>query len=257
MIGDVHGHYDRLLALLVKAGIVDAETEERIPCDDGDCVEVVQLGDLGDFRYNPTGDVLCYEKARDWFDVLLWGNHDRAAIDETIHGFQGQAPMSRHMQHAFETVRNSGLMRLAWEAHGFLLTHAGLHAHWFNRSAGAAQIDFDGDVSKLATELTLIEFHNKRHPVIDSISSHRGGRDPAGGVLWRDTREKLAPVSQVFGHTRGDNLRTYYNSTDTKGYCIDVGRKDNGRLMGIWLPEERIVEVKVPQQNFSGVGCPE
>jgi hypothetical protein len=249
-IADTHGHWDRLFALLVQEGIVDPKTEKRIDHN----VEVVQLGDLGHFGQDgsPTGDMLCYQSAMDWCDVVLWGNHDRAVVDPDVHGFVGQHPISYEMKHIFELLHTTK-MKLAWEAHGFLLTHAGLHASFFGK------VPFEGDVRKLAIELNQIEKHSKdRHPVIDAIGPRRQGRAVAGGVLWRDTSEKLASIPQVFGHSKGKRVRTYFGKDGVKSYCIDVGSRDNGWLIGMWLPEEKTVEVKVSTKDITyGPGWPE
>lgn len=53
----------------------------------------------------------------------------------------------------------------------------------------------------------------------------------SGGILWRDAREPLAALPQVFGHSRG--LVRSYN--DGQSFCLDVGCGKEGRLAGMWL----------------------
>ena len=80
----------------------------------------------------------------------------------------------------------------------------------------------------------------------DAISYTRGGRSSHGGILWRDCSESLyKPIRQVFGHSAKDKVRTYQASGKGDSFCVDVGTQFNGRLAAIWLPEERVVEVKL------------
>jgi hypothetical protein len=123
VIGDVHGHLDRLEALLKQEAflvwceecqgggqLVDghhpADNDFGWDYDYKDCdkcgglgwsrerkeVTIVQLGDLGHFGADasPTGDTLCYKYVTDnrWADIVLWGNHDRALVDSQ-HIFNG------------------------------------------------------------------------------------------------------------------------------------------------------------------------
>lgn len=288
-IGDVHGHLDRLEALLKQEGIIGRcevcdgaglfgdhpEAEVDCPTCDGvgiarinDDVTVVQLGDLGHFGQDgsPTGDMLCYKAAVDrWIDIVLWGNHDRAVVDPQ-HIFGGYFPPTPETRHYMQILINEGRYKLAHAAHGFLLTHAGLHkafrdnqnvpvnvkenpedfAEWINLVAGPDSL---GDPNQMA--------------VRDAIGSIRGGSSRHGGILWRDIREMLyMPFRQVFGHSADSTGMVRYcweknNSRYEKdvktwklahnqdpSYCVDIGGKDEARLAGIWLPDERIVKVE-------------
>lgn len=293
-LGDVHGHLDRLEALLKQEGIIDRcpackgtgdlharaggpTMVQTIMCNrcDGDGiarintdVTVVQLGDLGHFGGSggsPTGDLLCYRAAANrWIDIVLWGNHDRAAVDAG-HAFSGYFPPTAETRHYMQILINEGRYKLAHAAHGFLLTHAGLHtafrdnenvgvnvkenpedfAEWINLVSGPDSL---GDPNQMA--------------VRDAIGSIRGGSSRHGGILWRDIREKLyMPFRQVFGHSADSTGMVRYcweknNSRYEKdvktwklahnqdpSYCVDIGGKNEARLAGIWLPSEEIVRV--------------
>lgn len=229
-IGDVHGHFDRISLLLEQEGIINANGE-RIRSD----CEVIQLGDLGHFGKggSPTGDMLCYEYADKWFDGMCWGNHDRPLLDDSS-VFAGYERPDRYVYDCIDTLMRKNKVRMAWAKNGFLLTHAGLHKALPPKSANVSE-DAE-DIAKWIRE-TPECWH--------AISSLRGGRHPYGGVLWRDAREKLnGIVPQVFGHSARDKVRQYQTQAGTS-YCVDVGSPTNGRLAGIWLPECRIVEVKV------------
>lgn len=256
VIGDVHGHYDRLEALLLQEGILDSKVSpyylggypeinksihrRRINHD----IEVIQVGDLGHFgKEHPTGDEMCYDAAREWIDILLWGNHDRAVVSKA-HGFNGYTEPSDGARDAMQRV--AGKMFFAVEVHGWLITHAGLHA------AFKHQKTYEGfgsrtDPGEIAWFLNEAMQHDSA--LIDNVSFYRGGRATAGGILWRDVQESIYDgVPQIFGHTVRKKVTPYARGHDQKHWCVDIGDKDNGRLAGIWLPEQRVVEVQVKRQ---------
>lgn len=240
VIGDVHGHFDRLLALLVQEGIVDPATEERTNFD----VEVVQLGDLGHFGKGgtPTGDRLCYEKADDWFDVVLWGNHDRAVIDRR-HAFTGFESPPETTHYLMALLAKTGKLRFAHTAHGFLLTHAGLADYWTTPECSRTSRVVLGAVDGVVDKIERSAEENALS--VNAVGRGRNGTAPVGGTLWRHhPDEKLANMRQVFGHTRGDKVRTFWNGAG-KSYCIDIGSPHNGKLAGLWLPTEQVVAVQV------------
>jgi hypothetical protein len=236
-IGDVHGHYDRLKALLLQEGVID-ETNARTDLD----VTTVQLGDLGHFGADTSGsDLLCYQAAVDdlWLDVVLWGNHDRAVVDTAKHCFSGYAEPRQETKYLQQALATACRMRLAFEAHGFLLTHAGVHPRIkYNKG-----MPNEAKTDPVAFAKWVDDHWKDDSAVVDAVSRHRGGSSDVGGILWRDANEKLcSSYRQVFGHTQGDKVRKY-DSERGWSYCIDVGTQHNGRLAAIWLPEERIVEV--------------
>lgn len=212
VIGDVHGHYRELQALLDKAGVT--------PADD-----IVQLGDLGQFdAESMPGDALCYGLAHQYHMRVLWGNHD-LAVKDSHHTFRGYVQPPDGTIVIMDRVNPS----FAAARHGYLLTHAGLHPLFY--PAG-------GSADAMAREINQVGEQHMR-AIIDFISQYRGGFDPAGGVVWRDAREPLADIPQVFGHTRG-LVRRYGEHR----FCIDVAEKGaSTNLVGLWLPEERLVAV--------------
>lgn len=229
-IGDVHGHHDRLHALLEQEGVVDGA--ERVATD----VEVIQLGDLGHFGYGQTrakDHAAWCSLERGWLDLVLWGNHDRAVMDRK-HRFAGyESPRTETFALMWEAA-GAGKVKLAVARHGYLLTHAGLHPQWetaLHATAASAE-----DVADLLDSGTP-----ELRQAIDSISRHRGGMSREGGILWRDESEPLSATwPQVFGHTRGGTVRVQGDS-----YCVDVGDAHNGRLAALWLPEKRIAQVQL------------
>lgn len=177
VIGDVHGHFDRLEALLLQEGIIgrcstcqgrgdtyhlgaepDGSTDEVVICEicDGDGLRridhdtfVVQLGDLahlGGATGSPTGDQICYLYADRWLDLVLWGNHERALVDWQ-HGFSGYEYPGIHIEKKIEYLRKIGKMKVAAAAHGYLIVHAGV-------SSAFSNIAFDqGDAYNFAAHL--------------------------------------------------------------------------------------------------------
>lgn len=298
VIGDIHGHLDRFEALLRQEGLLvqcdhceglgtiyearyDCENEfgDRVEhyiecgnCDgDGwvrirrDEVEVVLLGDVAHFGTDgsPTGDILTWRAATLWADVILWGNHDRAAVDEQ-HAHRGYSRPHPEAFHWLVSARARRLVKLAYSAHGFLLTHAGLVAAF--RGQRIPDV-LKSDPVALATwlnEQDELEFAGHQTDpqftaIRDAIPKKRGGKAPAGGILWRDIDEKLyTGFRQVFGHSASSQhvVRYAYGDWFTgkpgvakadPSYCIDVGGKGNKTgdncLAGIYLPDETIVRV--------------
>lgn len=218
VIGDVHGQLDRLRTLLKAAGITNGPHGLEA---EGKPIEVVQLGDLADCRLMQTGDEDCYAFALKMGFTVLWGNHDRAALDPT-HSFNGYYPASNKL------LRLIGEIGPKWAVarHGWLLTHAGL----------TSAFALNGTVEELSE---WIENVADDSPAKAWIGRARGGNDPCSGVLWRDaSKEPLLNVPQVFGHTRG-YVRYYHE----KSVCIDVAGKNDDNQAGIWLPDFRVVAV--------------
>jgi hypothetical protein len=242
-VGDTHGHLDRLEALLKQEGLLDDCPDSGVIRVNRD-VEVVSLGDLGHYgRDTQARDHTIWEYAAPWLDVILWGNHDRAVIDGR-HFFMGyQKPFPETVE-AINAASKSKQLRLAHEAHGFLLTHAGLHASYAHNEAP------HGDAASIACWLNALDGADSQDQdflaIRDAISVSRGGRSTNGGILWRDASESLyKPVRQVFGHSSKEKVRTYQTGKTGDSFCVDTGNQVNGKLNAIWLPSEEIVEVKL------------
>lgn len=242
-VGDVHGHLDRLEALLRQEGLLN-DSGVRLRPE----VEVIQLGDLGHYgKETATADELTWSYAPAWLDVILWGNHDRAVINSWHHFSGYQKPKEATCDAIDQAVKN-GKLRLAYEAHDFLLTHAGLHAKYKYNNAPQ-------DTAKAAALwLNVCDAEQSQdadfQAIRDAVSTSRGGRATAGGILWRDASESLyKPFRQVFGHSAKDKVRTYQTGKTGNSYCVDVGSQRNGRLAAVWLPEEKFVEINTHENE--------
>jgi len=257
-VADVHGHISRLKALLLQEGIINEDGERT----DQDSI-VIQLGDLGHFGMSrshnllennkpksPTEDFLCYREGEKWFDYILWGNHDRAVFDRT-HEFGGYiAPEDKTIK-IMKRINQEGKYLFAFAAHDILFTHAGLHSQFKYQKDVPDNIKinpkaFANWINKYPKDKEVVA-------IVNAVGRSRGGWAPYGGILWRDATEKLySKFRQIFGHSSGPKVRKY-TWDDCKennwSYCIDVGDADNGRLCGIWLPDNKIVEVNLNEER--------
>lgn len=290
VIGDIHGHLTRFENLLLQEGIIgtcpecmgfgdfpatepgDGDKRMCTACHgDGICrinrkVRVVLVGDIGHFGKggSPTGDMLTWLYATRWADTILWGNHDRAVF-ENAHHHSGFEPPMVDTYKIMRDATDSGQLLLATVAHGFVITHAGIHSAFRdNKIDDVYKTDpeaFANWVNQLADPFDVADDRNLAG-VVDSIPRKRGGFAHAGGILWRDIDEKLYPgFRQIFGHSADYKERSvrycwekmYSRKAFPKleppvGYCIDIGGISDAKgssencLAGIWLPDERIVE---------------
>lgn len=310
VIGDVHGNLDRLEALLKQEGLLERcdhcdgagvlqgdcrhpyQHEYMCTCPEEDClncmgigivraktdVTIVQVGDLGHWGQggSPTGDTLCYKYVTEnrWADVVLWGNHDRAMVDNQ-HAFNGFIP-DYQTAHFLSILQEEGRLQTAFEAHGFLITHAGLALSFRDQKVSdelktdlTKFVDWinDEDDKYLAQPVKsrdISVLDKQAMGIINAIGARRGGWSSVGGILWRDINEGLyMGWRQIFGHS-ADHKKHMVRACDAKShtrnldgqygcsYCIDIGGKP-GRvsehgynpncLAGIWLPSEKIVRV--------------
>lgn len=261
VIGDVHSNLRALEDLLIQEGIIgpcdacgasgdvsEASEAEFCPGCKGDgltrlnrAVEVVQLGDLGDYRAaSMTSDSMIVNFADTWIDIFLRGNHEEPVFaGPTFGGYARPLPETKHR---LDLWRHERRLLLAYEAHGFLITHAGLGDHAFD--------DYPTGSLKRSDPWALARWINRKDrdlphkwdpntfPVRDNISWYRGGSDEHGGLLWRDSREGLFDIRQVFGHTSHE-LALSQETKAGLSYCIDTSK--HGSLSAIWLPSEKVI----------------
>lgn len=234
VIGDAHGHLNRVTALLEKTGFLDSE---GLPTEQTNSASVVQLGDLGHYGVDTQDrDLACWRFAakHPWFHVIM-GNHDWAVFDTARHRFIGYTPP--HTE-TIDLIHQKAPMFSA-SAHGYLLTHAGLHPSYDVRPLRRSS---EGGIEPASHMSFLInrtcEGATFTVPVRDDIARYRGGHAEQGSILWRDYREDLSDIPQVFGHTRDPFVRKQGES-----WCIDIADRDDDMLAGIWLPSMQVVAV--------------
>lgn len=280
IIGDIHGQLFRLEELLFQEGLLDhcpvcaGEGDDTAPTGEptfcGTChgfgvmrinrdVEVVQLGDLVDLmpmRTSESADGTVMHAGSYWIDVFLCGNHE--APMQGMRAFGGYVP-NLNVQHIIATLKAEGRYRLAHAAHGYLITHAGLGNVMAEQRTGSLKRH---DVERLGAWINRKNKdkdsikHGPIHggwPVRDNISMFRGGWHEDGGIIWRDSREALWDVPQIFGHTSHElALQVSFPEKGLPSYCIDTSK--HGSVSAIWLPEQKIVTVKDSAPAFAEHG---
>lgn len=233
VIGDIHGHLDRLENLLLQEDLIqvcpickgkgnllfaperdhthpDWVDKDKLPrdlqcarCSGLGCIrttkeaDVILIGDLGHFGKggSPTGDKMVWEAADAWADVILWGNHDRACFDPR-HAHSGLIHPSAEVCELMLRLARDGRLLLADASHGFLLTHAGVHTAFRDQKVDDV---LKTDPQAFAEWVNVYsdpfgDIPNRDvQGIVDSISFVRGGRQRFGGILWRDIGEKLYP----------------------------------------------------------------
>jgi hypothetical protein len=206
--------------------------------------------------------------------VILWGNHDRAVVSSWHHfsGYTRPGPETLHLVKAAQFDRK---LKIAYSAHGYLMTHAGLHSQFrYNNVPDALKQDPAAFADWAnAQDRLYIEGHEEAtspnyKATVDAISRTRGGPSNYGGILWRDISEALFDgYPQVFGHSADREHQVRYvgprfhtrslkdyqtwalaNKVEAPmSYCVDVGgkgdRPGDNCLAGVWLPEGRVVRV--------------
>lgn len=244
VISDVHGKYYLIKALLEKAGV-----KERSGIS-------VQLGDLGHHgtTVDPHADQRCFHLLRDGvIDVGLWGNHDRAIVDRK-HVFSGYSPgTAQVLLELVDELERKRRLKMAYAAHGWLITHAGLHPQYESIVTGQ-----HGDVEGVAGWLNNPDNYGSQ--VHNAISWTRGGGSAYGGILWRDIEEPLSDaVPQVFGHSASP-IHEIRGEKD-HWWCIDVGGRPSLHdpaadcLAGIWLPSQEVVRVGPNDRIYDVTPC--
>ena len=231
VFGDVHGHKDRLINLLKQEGVM-TEGGER---SEMEC-EVISLGDLGDFgRRSAANDLYCYELVKDGLiDLVLWGNHDRAVMDN-LHEFGGYRKPAPTIRHLMKSLEVNGKMKFAHAIHGYLLTHAGLHAE-FDDIPKPNGLDAT-DVYDVADYLNQKSQNGIIDACLNNVGHCRGGNARYGGILWRDFNEPLyGKVPQIFGHSSNETVQEV-----SKG-SYDLDTSKHGKVSGVWLPDLTFVE---------------
>jgi hypothetical protein len=204
--------------------------------------QIVCLGDYFDARH-PLFDnekalkltaemILQLHRAYPGKLCLLWGNHDiiycrfREFVlrvgEERVREAAASMDLGDHLIHA-SIVNNIWpgdlwfRLRMAVVCDGWLLSHAGIHQHFWPQAdtpaAALAQLcsHFDAIIDNL--------FDNEDHPLLEA-GPPRGGQAEVGGPLWQDWEEEFAdslPFAQIVGHSAASEPRQIGRS-----WCIDA-----------------------------------
>jgi hypothetical protein len=235
VIGDLHGDWRGLLAILRATGAIDAH-ERRLPG-----TRVIQLGDLihgGGPRRAPRAGVddwSCAAAGLRLCDTVLIGHHELPLLwpEAGFPPWEGQRPLGFPVRDALLDAYARGALVPATSVGDWLLTHAGLHpAH-----GGQAALDGPGAAALLRERFArrIARPLMRRYVAcFDDVGVARGGRADVGGIFWCDWRELTAagvasPIPQIVGHTpQGDAPRRHGNL-----WGVDVGAALSGRACAL------------------------
>jgi len=271
VIGDIQGHYYRLRELLYNCKIIsdcpDCEGKPNLrdycpECDNhgvtvaNKAVGVLALGDVVDLGSGYTSkpiedgifkgktlDFLTIDAVKKWGLNMLWGNHDWAVVHDREVSFSGYC-IAPETEQVIKELDEESRIRVAEYIDGFLITHAGLHPAYVPKPE-------DFDPQTFINEINLASLaptgrRPQRLLVRDAIQYARGGFDPSGGVLWRDAKEPLFDgVKQIFGHSSNEIVMGFNKGS----YGLDVSKSRDGKLAGIFLPEEKVVEIEFVEHS--------
>lgn len=233
VIGDLHGDWKGLLAILRATGGIDAENLRRPG------TTVIQLGDLihgGDPRGAPSpgvDDELCAALGLGLCDTILIGNHELPHLwpDAGFPVFGGQRPISDRLRDDLLAGYRGGQLVPAHAHEHWLLTHAGLYP-----DLALAQGVARGLAKRLRINFAARVEQGGRWSIFDGVGLARGGRvDEFGGIFWQDWGELTSAadlgtsVSQIVGHT--PQAAGYAHAHDS--WCCDAGAALSGRVAAL------------------------
>jgi len=230
-IGDAHGDYHAFAAVLIDAGLMDAELNWT-----GGKTTLVQMGDILDRGQAPLQidgllDMLgAQAKKAGGRIVRLVGNHELEILRKNY--FITSLPYFQIEPFRYKLIKGilSGAWQAAYGARGFLFTHAGVCDFLFTA--------LKQEINKPAPTITAYSAHiNKvfkeavktgsyRHPIFN-VSYIRGGSDQFGGIFWEDlsslfANHQLCTFKQIVGHTA---IPEVLMAPDERVIAIDVGMK--------------------------------
>lgn len=226
VVPDIHQDVDFL------QGILEQE-------DDGECAFIL-LGDYFDPRgtgcasASATCQSLTEARARLGNRlVMLCGNHDIQYLEVLPRARRRQGVEAVRIHHATSVFSASKAKAIAthWDesfvaqieplafAHGWLLSHAGIHANFWPREELPEQAlaALYRRLRRALSDLT------RPDPALGGVGLARGGFETQGGATWQDWDhefEDSLPYPQIVGHTRGLRPRSRGRS-----HCIDCSQQ--------------------------------
>ena len=237
IVGDVHGCFDELKALLVKLGYRIEERGERFVVSHGEGRRPIFLGDLVD-RGPKVVDCLrlAMDTVADGTALCVPGNHETKllrhlrgrrvtlthGLGETVAQLEAASPAFRDRVAEFI----DGLVsHYVFDAGRLAVAHAGMKHEMMNRSSGAVrEFALYGETTGETDEFGL--------PVrYDWASEYRGD------------------AAIVYGHTPVAEP-AWVNGT----ICIDTGCVFGGRLTALRYPERELVSVPAAKTYYEPTG---
>ena len=230
VIGDLHGDWKALLAVLRAAGGIDAE-HRRLPG-----ATVIQLGDLihggGLPLREGVDDELCAALALGLCDAILIGNHELPHLwpDADFPRFNGMRPIADTLREALLAAYDAGKLVAVHAHERWLLSHAGAHPNQLPALAVAETIA--GTIRD-----TFAARIRRQEPfqLFDAVGHARGGSHAYGGMFWQDwedfkTGNRVGPLlPQIVGHTPQPS--GYARHGDS--WCVDAGAALSGLVSAL------------------------
>lgn len=199
VISDIHGSWFELQRLLIKTGVKRMDGYKN---PDVRCIfigDIVDLGRMADFHE----DMRTLNIAREFGDEFIVGNHEFPWIFPRTNHWMGFAGMRNFNM---EPALFADIGKIAWQfatdAHGFLISHAGLDRRWghFFKNWAMTPDEIADRIGDKVFEHIAKDFG---WGPITAISWGRGGESPVGGIQWQDESE-LEPIwgiPQIVGHS--------------------------------------------------------
>ncbi len=230
-VGDAHGEYHSLAAVLISAGLMDPDLNWT-----GGKTVLLQIGDILDRGLNPLEidrllDVLLPQAKAAGGDIIrIVGNHELEILRKNY--FITSLP--RFQVEDFRKKLISGIESGKWQAaysnKGFLFTHAGVCDSLYavlKQPLGEVKITapkMAKEINRIFVESVISNHYS--HPIFN-VSFMRGGGDRYGGIFWEDFNSlldnyMLCPFRQIIGHTVTGKI---VMTADGKLIGIDVGMK--------------------------------
>lgn len=231
VIGDLHGNSDALMDVLRRAGALTKTDKKRKDW------RIISVGDMANLAKDPefrgfvSYDLRTLELAERYVDTITVGNHEvywthHLAIGNWYGMAETLTPDVAYQLYKMvgHEYGPEGLFQAAAEAHGWVISHAGLHARY--------QQHFSGNPEEVAETLNrmLAERALGKAPATYVI-------DGDDGIFWmrpprHDKYEESPRLKQIVGHTPDKNHPWY--DPDRQILYIDTGGYfSNSRGSGI------------------------
>lgn len=240
VVPDAHGNAELVRGLLEQEGIVEPGWSARTDTD----VFVLQLGDLANcVASSSQADLEALGLVHSGLiNQMLIGNHEHPYFGGTP--FAGFFPVPE-VKESLYRIRDRDGLKVAYEAHGVLVTHAGV-GPWARKQLGT------DDPAVMAERLNHNFDVDPRHHLFNVVGKARRGWNNEGGILWADWSEpKPRKLKQVIGHSVGDAIRIRWQTR-----CIDLGAgKDSSRIAGAWIRPGGEVQTVIYDKNATRIAA--
>lgn len=250
-IGDAHGEYHSFAAVLIHAGLMDAELTWT-----GKKTILVQTGDILDrgsdaLQIDKLLDILQPMARKAGGDIIrLIGNHELEILRKNY--FITSLPYFQIAPFRDKLIEGilSGAWQAAYSCRGFLITHAGVCDSLYQILLGelggkkVSETKIAAHINKIVKD--AVAEGSFKHAVFNA-SYLRGGPDRFGGIFWEDltslfNHHSLCPLRQIVGHTVLPEITV---SPDYKILAIDTGMKNvfSGKFEYLSIKSKKEIDI--------------